>query len=80
MTAQDEDGGTRMLVLPLGIGETVTPLPSPLQGMRAAVTGAVDFTGCEISADALLASLAITCGSRIFPPAPGADRRWRWAG
>ncbi len=54
VTARDEDGGTRMLVLPLGIGETVTPLPSPLQGMRAAVTGAVDFTGCEISADAVL--------------------------
>jgi alkylation response protein AidB-like acyl-CoA dehydrogenase len=32
----------------------VTPLPSPLQGMRAAVTGAVDFTGCEVAADALL--------------------------
>ena len=54
VTAQDENGDTRMLVLPLGIGETVTPLPSPLQGMRAAVTGAVDFTGCEVSADALL--------------------------
>jgi hypothetical protein len=54
VTAQDEDGDTRMLVLPLGIGETVTPLPSPLQGMRAAVTGAVDFTGCETSVQALL--------------------------
>ena len=54
VTAQDQDGDTRMLVLPLGIGETVTALPSPLQGMRAAVTGAVDFTGCEVSADTLL--------------------------
>jgi alkylation response protein AidB-like acyl-CoA dehydrogenase len=54
VTAMDEDGATRMLVIPLGIGETVTALPSPLQGMRAAVTGAVDFTGCEVSADALL--------------------------
>jgi alkylation response protein AidB-like acyl-CoA dehydrogenase len=54
VTAQDENGDTRMLVLPLGIGETVTPLPSPLQGMRAAVTGAVDFTGCETSTQALL--------------------------
>ncbi len=54
VTAQDEAGDTRMLVLPLGIGETVAPLPSPLQGMRAAVTGAVDFTGCEIGADSLL--------------------------
>jgi hypothetical protein len=54
VTALDENGATRMLVLPLGIGETVKPLPSPLQGMRAAVTGAVDFTGCEVSADAIL--------------------------
>ena len=43
-----------MLVLPLGIGETVQALPSPLQGMRAAVTGAVDFTGCETPAGGLL--------------------------
>jgi len=56
VTARDEDGDTRMLVLPLGIGETVKPLPAPLQGMRAAVTGAVDFTGCEVSASALLGS------------------------
>lgn len=54
ITARDPDGDTRMLVLRLGIGETVAPLPSPLQGMRAAVTGAVDFTGCEIAPDALL--------------------------
>ena len=54
VTAMDEDGGTQMLAVPLGIGEKVRPLPSPLQGMRAAVTGAVDFDGCEISADALL--------------------------
>jgi alkylation response protein AidB-like acyl-CoA dehydrogenase len=54
VTAQDEDNTTRMLVLPLRIGERVKPLPAPLQGMRAAVTGAVDFTNCELSADALL--------------------------
>ena len=54
VTARDPDGEARMLVLTLGIGETVTPLPSPLQGMRAATTGAVDFTGCEVSADRLL--------------------------
>jgi len=54
VTARDGDGDTRMLVLRLGIGEAVTPLPSPLQGMRAAVTGAVEFTGCEVSADCLL--------------------------
>jgi alkylation response protein AidB-like acyl-CoA dehydrogenase len=54
VTARDEEGDTRMLVVPLGKGETVTPLPSPLQGMRSAVTGEVDFTGCEIPAEALL--------------------------
>jgi hypothetical protein len=54
VTAQDEDGTTTMLVLPLGIGETVKPLASPLQGMRAAITGAVEFTGCEVPADAIL--------------------------
>jgi alkylation response protein AidB-like acyl-CoA dehydrogenase len=43
-----------MLVLPLGIGERVRPLPSPLAGMRAAVTGAVDFSGCEVGVGALL--------------------------
>ena len=54
VTARDEHGDTRMLVLPLRIGERVTALPAPLQGMRAAVTGAVDFSGCEASDDALL--------------------------
>jgi alkylation response protein AidB-like acyl-CoA dehydrogenase len=54
VTAHDADGDTRMLVLRLGAGERVTSLPSPLQGMRAAVTGAVDFSGFETSADALL--------------------------
>jgi alkylation response protein AidB-like acyl-CoA dehydrogenase len=54
VTALGEDGATRMLIMPLGIGEVVSPLPSPLQGMRAAVTGAVDFTRCEVSADAIV--------------------------
>jgi alkylation response protein AidB-like acyl-CoA dehydrogenase len=54
VTAQDTDGGVRMLALRLGIGESVTSLPSPLQGMRAAVTGAVDFTGCGTPAGGLL--------------------------
>ena len=54
VTAKDPAGDIRMLVIPLGIGERVTPLPSPLQGMRAAVTGAVDFEGCLVAADCLL--------------------------
>lgn len=53
-TATDSDASTRMLILQLGHGETVSPLPAPLAGMRAAVTGAVDFTGCEIPETAIL--------------------------
>jgi len=54
VTARDPDGVTRMLVLRLAAGEKVTSLPSPMQGMRAAVTGAVDFSGCETPADCCL--------------------------
>jgi alkylation response protein AidB-like acyl-CoA dehydrogenase len=51
VTAEDTNGSARMLVLRLQSGERVSGLVSPLQGMRAAVTGAVDFTGCEATAD-----------------------------
>jgi alkylation response protein AidB-like acyl-CoA dehydrogenase len=54
VTAVDEDGATRMLVVPMGIGEVAHPLPSPLAGMRGAVTGAVDFSDCWVGMDALL--------------------------
>jgi alkylation response protein AidB-like acyl-CoA dehydrogenase len=54
VTAEDESGAAQMLVLALGTGERVVPLGSPLQGMRAAITGAVDFTGGTAPADALL--------------------------
>jgi alkylation response protein AidB-like acyl-CoA dehydrogenase len=54
VTAEDENGAARMLMLRLRIGERVQPLPAPLAGMRAAVTGAVDFDGCEISTDSLM--------------------------
>ena len=54
VTAEDANGDIRMLVLPLGIGERISLLPAPLSGMRAAVTGAVDFDGCEAPANALL--------------------------
>ena len=50
VTATDEFGAAQMLVLALGTGERVVPLESPLQGMRAAITGAVDFTGCTVTA------------------------------
>jgi alkylation response protein AidB-like acyl-CoA dehydrogenase len=54
VTAADERGGSCMLVLPLDIGERVRSLEAPLQGMRAAVTGVVDFTGCSVAAGARL--------------------------
>ena len=54
VTATDDAGNSHMLVLALGTGERVRTLESPLQGMRAAVTGAVDFTGCIADADACL--------------------------
>ncbi len=54
VTALDDGGRSRMLVLALGGGERVRPLEAPLQGMRAAVTGAVDFTGCTADLDACL--------------------------
>lgn len=54
VTAVDDAGARHMLVIALGTGEDVRPLEAPLQGMRAAVTGAVDFTGCIAEADACL--------------------------
>src|SRR6185437_10433420 len=54
VTAVDRYGRSRMLMLELGGGERTRSLPSPLQGMRAAVTGAVDFTGCVAPRSAML--------------------------
>ena len=54
VTAVDDAGHSRMLLISLGNGERVRPLEAPLQGMRAAVTGAVDFSGCAIDRDACL--------------------------
>lgn len=54
VTATMETGEPQMLVVPLHQGERVDPLPNQLQGMRAAVTGMVDFTGIIIEQDAVL--------------------------
>jgi alkylation response protein AidB-like acyl-CoA dehydrogenase len=54
VTAVDDSCDSHMLVLELDRGERVRPLEAPLQGMRAAVTGAVDFTGCTAEGDACL--------------------------
>jgi alkylation response protein AidB-like acyl-CoA dehydrogenase len=54
VTAHDQFDQRWMLVFRLGIGEKIEPLPSPLSEMRAAVTGTVDFSGCEVPAEALL--------------------------
>jgi alkylation response protein AidB-like acyl-CoA dehydrogenase len=54
VTAVDDAGHSRMMVIALRNGECVRPLEAPLQGMRAAVTGAVDFSGCTTDRDACL--------------------------
>jgi len=54
VTAVNEQGESQMLVIALGAAGRVTPLAAPLQGMRGAVTGAVDFTDCITSNDACL--------------------------
>ena len=54
VTAIDASEVPRMLVVALGSGERVRPLESPLQGMRAAVTGAIDFSGCVVDAEACI--------------------------
>ena len=54
VTAVDEMGEAGMLVIELGTGEYVRQLESPLQGMRAAVTGTVDFTRCTVDRGACL--------------------------
>lgn len=53
VTASDDTCRQQMLVLPLGC-ERIRPLQAPLQGMRAAVTGAVDFCGCPFDDDVIL--------------------------
>jgi Acyl-CoA dehydrogenase, N-terminal domain len=49
LTARNEAGDLLMLMVSLNGGERVCPLKAPLQGMRAAVTGAVDFSGCNLA-------------------------------
>jgi alkylation response protein AidB-like acyl-CoA dehydrogenase len=53
VTAEDQ-GGTRLLLVELGGGERVSPLAAGLSGMRAAVTGQVDFTGVATGADRIV--------------------------
>jgi alkylation response protein AidB-like acyl-CoA dehydrogenase len=53
VTAEDQ-GVMRLLLLDLGSGERVSPLPAGLSGMRAAVTGQVDFTGVAVGADRII--------------------------
>jgi alkylation response protein AidB-like acyl-CoA dehydrogenase len=53
VTAED-DGVTRLLLVELGGVERVSPLPAGLAGMRAAVTGQVDFTGAATPADRII--------------------------
>ena len=78
VTAQ-EPTGRRGCWCWAAIGRAVKSTGFSLQGMRAAVTGAVDFTGCETAADRCWGRQVIICENRICPLARGADQRWRWA-
>jgi alkylation response protein AidB-like acyl-CoA dehydrogenase len=53
VTAEDH-GAMRLLLVDLGGAERVSPLPAGLSGMRAAVTGQVDFTGTAVGADRII--------------------------
>jgi alkylation response protein AidB-like acyl-CoA dehydrogenase len=53
VTAEDH-GETRLLLVDLGSGEKASPLAAGLAGMRAAVTGQVDFTGVATGADRVI--------------------------
>jgi hypothetical protein len=54
VTATLETGEHQLLIVPCDNGERVLPLPGQLQGMRAAVTGMVEFNGITLDRDAVL--------------------------
>ncbi len=54
VTACDEDGAARMLLVPLGGGERVGALAASLAGVRGAATGRVSFEGVVLSGDAMV--------------------------
>jgi alkylation response protein AidB-like acyl-CoA dehydrogenase len=56
LTAREDAGASLMLLVTLNVGERVYPLEASLQGMRGAVTGAVDFSGCSVAVDSILGS------------------------
>ncbi len=54
LVTAEMDGGIRMLVVALEPGMRVLPSAIKLSGMRAAITGAVDFSGLRVAPEALL--------------------------
>ena len=54
VTARDEDGHARMLLVPLHGAERVTPLTAPLAGVRGAATGQVSFSGITLPPEAMI--------------------------
>ena len=54
VTARDEDGQARMLLVPLHGAERVAPLSSSLAGVRGAATGQVSFSGVTLPATAMI--------------------------
>ncbi len=54
VTARDEDGQARMLLVPLHGAERVAPLSSSLAGVRGAATGQVSFSSVTLPATAMI--------------------------
>ena len=54
LVTAEHNGEPRLLIVTLGAGERASPLPAALAGMRAAVTGQVDFTGVATGADRIV--------------------------
>jgi alkylation response protein AidB-like acyl-CoA dehydrogenase len=50
----DDQGRSRLLLVDLGGAERVSALPASLSGMKAAVTGQVDFTGVSAGLDRII--------------------------
>jgi alkylation response protein AidB-like acyl-CoA dehydrogenase len=60
------DAGTRMLVVALEPGTSVMPSAVKLGGMRAAITGSVDFSGMAVQQDALLGEVGDYLREPVF--------------
>ena len=78
VTATDANQETRLMMLAQDAGERVLHRGLALQGLRAATTGEVDFSGCRVAADVLIGAAGITCASLSSQPARGGVPPWPW--